>query len=166
MEPKSLYSLTSSILRTAPPANSLIHMACTSTLLIMWCIYPLMHALTCFVFAGAEGARVMEPEALQGFAPLIQRFMVSQGFVEPTPIQVCVRQCGGGWACACLRACAHACLCLCGAYASAICPDLILPEQRGATHSSKCTAVLNLYVLLRSLWMHFVLNTVSVNSYY
>lgn len=37
---------------------------------------------------GAEGARVLEPEALKPFPTLIQRFMVSQGFVEPTPVQV------------------------------------------------------------------------------
>uniref|UniRef100_A0A7S3QZC2 Helicase ATP-binding domain-containing protein n=1 Tax=Dunaliella tertiolecta TaxID=3047 RepID=A0A7S3QZC2_DUNTE len=47
--------------------------------------------------AGAEGARVMEPEALQRFPTLIQRFMVSQGFVEPTPIQATCwpPSCGG-----------------------------------------------------------------------
>lgn len=38
--------------------------------------------------AQAEGLTVVEAEALKPYPPLMQSFMVSQGFLEPTPIQV------------------------------------------------------------------------------
>jgi hypothetical protein len=47
--------------------------------------------------AQAEGAQLLEAEALKPFHPLIRGVMMSQRFVEPTPIQVgCGRDTGTG----------------------------------------------------------------------